>query len=759
MPDVGNNRAGLNCPACGTPMYYGEKFCPRCGHKIEMQQAMPMLDKSEPTVDEGAALSSAERKTVFSSKETVLQPDVAIMTEKCELIQDTDGRLKAKCTFRNLGEDVVKALRVDLRYGSVWGDELGTVSDSQYLDLSAQENAVFGETVLVPVLDENARTVSATVKTVMTENGPINASGESVYVPAEEALEVSFADAELAAQYRRDTSELAKYVPWETAGFWRCACGGYNRSEQVCCRKCRAEKETLFRYADTALLKERLETYRENRRLEAERAKQEAEERERLAEERRRQEEQELARKQQEEQERTAAQKAHKKRIVKRFSLISAAVIVAAVLAYGTVFHLIPLLRYNSACKAMETGDYEQALTVFQDLGDDYRDCAEKANNCSNEITYKEAEQLFADGKYEEAAQKFDCLGVFSDSNNRAKESRYHWASECQENGDFEKASQLFRDLNDYKDSENQKKKTDYLWAERCMSEKDYPKAVQLYTDLKYYADSKDLLKKASYSLAEQEYEEGRYDASWKSYAKADDYEDAKEKVFPTKYLAAEQYLEEKNYEKAATYFEQLGSYEDSAERLKEPSYYCGLQYLKEKQYIRAVTSFENAQDYEDSKDQLNEAMYLYVKGNKNSTDVTTYHYLKELKKSNYKDSKDIYENLYSWFILTSINSSEDDTESRRKTISKYDTIYCHMSVIGGPPNPSEGLKIKCVCIWPDGSYNSSTFDWEAHAGTQTWYSCWYDSPAYGSTGALTFKLYNAKTGEMITTDTVTLTN
>ena len=178
---------------------------------------------------------------------------------------------------------------------------------------------------------------------------------------------------------------------------------------------------------------------------------------------------------------------------------------------------------------------------------------------------------------------------------------------------------------------------------------------------------------------------------------------------------------------------------------------------MSDKSYKEAVTVFDALGSYQESKTKLNEAKYGYVTAHKNRTDTTTYSYLKDLKAVGYKDSKDIYSSLYAWTVTAVINDSETNTTTNRTSISKYKTVYCHLKLSGGPPN--EGITLKASATWPNGASNSHKFDNKWYDGSSGYYYCWYDTPAYGSTGTLRIRIYNNDTGELLGEFSVTLTN
>ena len=131
-----------------------------------------------------------------------------------------------------------------------------------------------------------------------------------------------------------------------------------------------------------------------------------------------------------------------------------------------------------------------------------------------------------------------------------------------------------------------------------------------------------------------------------------------------------------------------------------------------------------------------------------NNNNYTTYEYLVDLKRTNYKDAADIYSGLYDWKII--IMSVNNDTEStQNKTfLSKYDPVYIHFKVVGGTPN-EYSIKPYFKYTLPNG--DTESYDWTTYScydGYKGWYG-WtegiYTNPEYGKTGTLTVKFYESK--------------
>ena len=122
--------------------------------------------------------------------------------------------------------------------------------------------------------------------------------------------------------------------------------------------------------------------------------------------------------------------------------------IVCAVIVFVILLNtvIIPTVKYNSAVKLMDGGEYAKAASYFADLGN-YKD--------SYELLCNAVSGLLNSGNYEEAASYInskDCAEIF-----------YNSAVSHFDSGKYEEASYLFSVLNEYKDSANKAKICEYM--------------------------------------------------------------------------------------------------------------------------------------------------------------------------------------------------------------------------------------------------------------------------------------------------------
>ena len=175
-----------------------------------------------------------------------------------------------------------------------------------------------------------------------------------------------------------------------------------------------------------------------------------------------------------------------------------------------------------------------------------------------------------------------------------------------------------------------------------------------------------------------------------------------------------------------------------------------------------AIEMFEELDGYKDSEEKIKEAKYEYVLDHKNNDDLTTFEYLKELKKQDYKDSLNIYNDLYKWRITGNIHTEREYSDKHETTVSKYCTYFtCNLKITGG--TPGEKIDVTHTTVYPDGDTFVSDWHWYDVADNHTFGVQWengiYTNPQNGATGMFHIKIYNVNTGELIGTISTRITN
>lgn len=321
-----------------------------------------------------------------------------------------------------------------------------------------------------------------------------------------------------------------------------------------------------------------------------------------------------------------------------------------------------------------------------------------------------------------------------------------HYVNACKslEAQEFDDAYKAFIELGAFSDSADKALETIYQKGVYLMGEGSYTDAITEFKKVEDYKDSKDQIKESNYQYAIECFDSGEYKTSVDKFKLVKDYKDVDERLPEAKYQYALELKGNSKWRDASSLFGELGDYKDSKDNYKETYYQYGLGLLDGYSYTTAVTVFRTLGDYKSSEDKLNEAKYGYVRENKNNYDTTTYSYLKDLKDINYKDTDDIYDDLYEWRVINIRFNSNSNGTNNESSISRYKPVYCHFELTGGTPGDS--IYIICKDYRPDGSSNKNSTDSEYYCGETGWFG-WdhglYTNPSYGATGTLTMEFYD----------------
>lgn len=721
------------------------------------KQTVPSNPKNAEQQNNSPKSSSGPGKfeAISESTEGKLQSNVPVLIEKTSLIKNTaDDSIFARCTFRSLTDKPIKALLLDVVATDAWGNAAEGVERFQLLDLKTKREAEFGQTTPIPIPNKNVRSIEVVIKKILYEDRSMEDCDDSyTTVPMQTSLLTTLGMKEAVEKYAEKTTKAAKFVPVVGQQVWRCTCGATNRvGEDICynCQSSLSAQQAAYQpeqiIAETKALLEEKRRKEEEIRLAREKEQREAEERLRKAQEE----------KERQEREEKEAKKAKKKKRIKRVVFSILAVILLAGAVYGTGWHLIPLIRYNMAASNVEKNEYDKAYNTYIALKD-YKDSPDKAI----ETLYKKAAYLEGQEQFVEAAAEYEKIPNYQDSKTKAtyckNEANYRDAKAKFDGKDYAKAADLFKELGNYEDSKDRMNESKYQMAEVEYADKDYQTAYKTYEDLgSSYKDAKDKAKDAKYLYACECLTAKKYKDASDLFNVLKDYKEGQDKFNESTYAYAKECYDSKKYEDARTYFAKVKGYEDSDNLWKDASYNAGIACINSKDYKKAVTFLSDVSGYSDAKTKINEAKYAYVKAHKNSTDTTTYTYLKDLKAAGYSDAKSIYNDLYAWSASIVINNSETNKTRSDSSISRYDTIYFHFTINGGPPG--EHTKIKAKFVWPDGqTTNEKTSEYDWYKGDSSYWSWWYDTPYYGATGTVTFKLYDGN-GNLLGSETVRIT-
>ncbi len=153
---------------------------------------------------------------------------------------------------------------------------------------------------------------------------------------------------------------------------------------------------------------------------------------------------------------------------------------------------ILPGAQYRSGKKLKEEGRYEEAAEKFEKAGS-YRNAKELLDDCreaANERDYQQATLLLSEGKFTEAKNIFSRLRSYKDAAACVKQCDYSLAEKKLESEDFDGAKGDFLALGDFGDSAKRAMECDYLKARKLAAAGYYVQAWELLEPLDQYAEA-----------------------------------------------------------------------------------------------------------------------------------------------------------------------------------------------------------------------------------------------------------------------------
>jgi len=105
-----------------------------------------------------------------------------------------------------------------------------------------------------------------------------------------------------------------------------------------------------------------------------------------------------------------------------RITLVAVCIITVLAILFNT--YIIPTVKYNKAVKLMNKGEYTEAVSAFEELGE-YKDSVNKISECFiaiDGIQYNNAVELMNKGEYTEAIGAFMKVHDYKDSKDKISE-------------------------------------------------------------------------------------------------------------------------------------------------------------------------------------------------------------------------------------------------------------------------------------------------------------------------------------------------
>ncbi len=347
---------------------------------------------------------------LFALPENLYASGAPVVIAAGALLKDNQtGKVIAQLKMRNIGANIIKAVKVCIHPLDIVGNALGAEVEYQYLDLAAKRNEEFGAKSPIPLADAAARSYSVSVvEVVFTDNTVWNATDEPwEALSAPPTLDAVLKDSELLKQYRIKYGTDCRYSPTVQKDLWYCVCGELNRKNETVCHHCGKSLAALQAIDISALKADR------DARIVAEKQKAAAD--------------------------KAAADAKAKK--TKRFAIIATPIvvliIVAAIIISNTVkakqAEAARLDAYNAAVALLDAEQYNDAIAAFSALGN-YKDSiaqigiaesaldelARAAELAELEEKYNATVALLEAKQYDAAYASFIELGDYKDSQDYA---------------------------------------------------------------------------------------------------------------------------------------------------------------------------------------------------------------------------------------------------------------------------------------------------------------------------------------------------
>lgn len=405
---------------------------------------------------------------LFTLPENLYTEGSPLLIKAGALLKDNQtGKVLAQFKFSNISAKTVKAVFVSVTALDIANNALKGIEEYQYLDLAAPRSNEFGQKNAVHLPDSNTRTITCKViKVFFADNSvweaPENANWESL---KEKTLRKPLEDYELEKQFHIEYGENFKYEFEAVKDLWYCTCGAINHNDEALCHKCTNPK-TQYTKIDLKLLEKNKVARIENEQKEKE-AKSELEK--------------QIVKDKQ--------LKAKRKKLLLIIILITVAVLTVAYFFAKPI--ITPIIKYNNAVKTMKTGEYDEAISIFEELGD-YEDSTSLILDCR----YNRAISLMDEGYYEEAITEFNDIRNYFDTADYIKECKYRNAKQLMNDKSYYEAVVQFKELTTYKDSKDLYEQICaivYNEAAVLISNKEYDEALELLSIIRGYEDVDDI--------------------------------------------------------------------------------------------------------------------------------------------------------------------------------------------------------------------------------------------------------------------------
>ena len=190
---------------------------------------------------------------------------------------------------------------------------------------------------------------------------------------------------------------------------------------------------------------------------------------------------------------------------------------IAAAVGFCAVRFLLPQLRYNQADELERLGRYEEARTIFTELGA-YRDAPDRVTG----TRYLEALRQMRGGEYEAAYQTFAGMLGYEESGTYAGDCLYSLGVLAFNDGDtalaWDYVEQLQTNYPEYSGVEELRQSCCYAFGNQAIQEEDFEAAKDWFLQIPTYKNSSELADYCDYALACELRDFGDYSAAAEAF-------------------------------------------------------------------------------------------------------------------------------------------------------------------------------------------------------------------------------------------------
>ena len=253
-------------------------------------------------------------------------------------------------------------------------------------------------------------------------------------------------------------------------------------------------------------------------------------------------------------------------------AIVAAVLLFLALAAFCAYRYLLPWLHYREAMREQAAGNYEKAVSLFEDLGD-YRDSPEQITR----TLAKKASHLMAEGKYREAMELYESLG---DHDSEVADCLYALGVLAYNGQDVDEALRYVETL--------RQRFPDYDKTETL--------ALYCYYSLGNRSAS------AAADTTDPEMRISLLTEAQSQFERCGDYEDSRERAMECRYRIAVTRMDRGELLEPIQLFRELGSYKEADELRRQCMYSYIINHLEEQdEYVQPFLQELVAEGYADA--------------------------------------------------------------------------------------------------------------------------------------------------------------